>query len=487
MDYSKKTASVIYILYIILFLIVIIQFVYHTETKSLCHVAIMLIFACLVLSFVINALAGLGADKGRRTIILLLSICTLVKLAWVLIFRTEPESDYLMFYDTAIQLSESWQITNSYVALFPHIMGYATFLSLFYKVFGADLLVAPIINVLLSVASMYFIYYIASRLFGNRAGIIASILWIFLPSQTIYNTMVLSEPYYTTLILAFFTVLIKVFDNLKTSGWIRILLLAFASCVLLALINASRPLSAILIIALVISLIINVRGADINTLIKKCVFIAVSVLLFIISTNINSYYCSSRLGQDIAETTGYSVYVGFNESSSGAWNIEDSSALQTAVSDQNGNAKLAQEQMMETAKSRIFEGDINFPRLFFDKIQILWAYDSMAYYYSDIEGHDTFIVSSSNAYFYFMVIFSIVGLISAIRRGDTSLVLMLVLYVLGLTAAHMLVEVAPRYHYSAIVPILILSAAGLSRVGRRKHIRSSTEDKSENTRIAPFF
>jgi len=482
----KKTASAIYIIYILLFLIVMVQFVSSTEIENLYCVVIPLALACLVLPFVLNALAGLGADKGRRTTIILLSACILVKLAWVLIFRTEPESDYLMFYETAVQLSESWRIANSYVALFPHIMGYATFLSLFFKVFGAGLLVAPVINVLLSAVSMYLIHFITTRLFGKKAGIIASILWIFLPSQTVYNTMVLSEPYYTTLILAFFAVLIKVSDGPKTSGWARIFLLALASGVLLALINASRPLAAILIIALVISLGINLRRADKKALAKRGAYLLITAALFFISTSVNTYYCSSRLGQDVAESAGYSVYVGFNERSSGSWNIEDSGTLDAAVSEQDGNAKLAQEQMMETAKSRIFEGSINFPKLFLDKLQVLWAYDSMAYYYSDIENHAVLFVSVLNAYFYFMVIFSIIALIAAIRRGDTSLTLILVLYVLGLTAAHMLVEVSARYHYSAIVPILILSASGLSRAGRRKRIQS-TADQAEDTGIAPVF
>ena len=488
-----KLASAIHILYIILFLIVVIQFVASSEIRRLCYVALLLILACLAAPFVLNALANLGAEKGKWTIIILLSVCVLVKLAWVLIFRTEPASDYYTFYETAVKLSKSWQITDMgdaadiyYLAVFPHIMGYATFLSLFYKVFGTGLLVAPIVNVLLSAISMFFIYYIATRLLGNRAGIIASILWIFLPSQTIYNTMVLSEPYYTTLILAFFICLIKVSDAIKASRWVRIFLLALASGVLLALVNATRPLSVILIIAMVISLVINVRRIDRKALVKKCTYLAVTALLFIASIGINSSYCTSRLGQDAAGTAGYSIYVGFNEDASGSWNAEDAGALEAAVADQNGDAEQAQEQMLEVAKSRIFEGNINFPKLFLEKIGVLWAHDSMAYYYSDIGGHEVLFVSVLDAYFYFTIIFSIVGLIAAIRRGDTSLILILVLYVLGLTAAHMLVEVSARYHYSAIVPILILSASGLSRAGRWKRIRS-TADQAEDTGMAPAF
>ena len=47
-------------------------------------------------------------------------------------------------------------------------------------------------------------------------------------------------------------------------------------------------------------------------------------------------------------------------------------------------------------------------------------------------------------------------------------VLLLPLYFLGLTLAHMLVEVSTRYHYSLIPILIIFAAAGLTRPGEER-------------------
>ena len=92
----------------------------------------------------------------HSTVILtLFLICLAVKLTFVFCFPIEPESDYETFYITSVDLSQGEIPSNSrYIALFPHIFGYSSFMSFFYKIFGTSYLVAPIVNAVLSSLSI---------------------------------------------------------------------------------------------------------------------------------------------------------------------------------------------------------------------------------------------------------------------------------------------------------------------------------------------
>ena len=52
---------------------------------------------------------------------------------------------------------------------------------------------------------------------------------------------------------------------------------------------------------------------------------------------------------------------------------------------------------------------------------------------------------------------SLAGAAVLFRTGERSTALLLPLYALGLTLAQLLVEVAPRYHYS-LIPMFLLTA-----------------------------
>ncbi|UJA79224.1 hypothetical protein LSF16_25165, partial [Bacillus cereus] len=69
-------------------------------------------------------------------------------------------------------------------------------------------------NVVLTTISMGLIYVISRKIGGVRTAITASVLWIVLPSQTIYNMFALSEPLYCTILLLIWAVMISVHEKI---------------------------------------------------------------------------------------------------------------------------------------------------------------------------------------------------------------------------------------------------------------------------------
>lgn len=387
--------------------------------------------------------------------IILSVLCFIVKFIWIYMVRIEPMVDYQTYFDYAKTLSESFSAPNNYIALFPHVFGYSWFLSFFMKIFGTGELLAPVINVIFSVISGVLIFRIAYRLIDIRAAVFAYLLWIFCPSQTIYNSLVLSDLFYTTMILAF----VLIITEMNLSSCVKhTALLGVLAGFILRLVNITRPIAAILIIAVIIWLGVLKAKEWTNSDFRKkwSPFLILLVICYFVTEPIWDIYTEKRLGEKPAGAPGYNVMVGFNMDSYGAWNAEDSALLVEYSQAPDATAVSTQEQMLKDAKERITSGTINFPKLFANKFVTFLGYDSSAvFYHLDVLNDSVKSLENLSNIFYYMLV--ILAVIASPALGKQTAISTVPLYVIGLTIAQMLVEVAGRYHYS-IIPMLILAA-----------------------------
>lgn len=188
------------------------------------------------------------------------------------------------------------------------------------------------------------------------------------------------------------------------------------------------------------------------------------MILFTVFTSLANKYISVRIGEEIATIPGYNLYVGFNEKSSGTWN-QDEADLLFYYNDHflEWTADDVQRQMLKEAKKRI-KGGISFGELFLQKLIIFLGNDRGAVGYASTvldEEFRTVLAWLSDGFYYVLLTLSLAGAAAVLKRNPRSAVVLAVLYAIGLTLAHMLVEVAVRYHYSLTVTFVILAAAGI--------------------------
>ena len=128
--------------------------------------------------WLLRPLCRLTAELGRvRIWIALTVLCLAVKGAWVLLVQVPVSGDYAVFWGYAQSLARSETIDGGrYVALFPHIFGYASFLSWFIRVLGPLPMLAQTLNVILSVCSGSLLFLLGERWWGLPAGI-SAYLW----------------------------------------------------------------------------------------------------------------------------------------------------------------------------------------------------------------------------------------------------------------------------------------------------------------------
>lgn len=469
---STFSARAIYIIYGFFAALLIINYFSDTQKYNYVFLLVSFLFLCLIGTFILRK-GSLYLEKLNETkcFLVLLIICLAVKLTWIFMYKIEPLVDYATFYYTAESLSKDFVISSRYVALFPHIFGYASFLSIIFKIFGVSYMIPPIVNVVLSTISMGLIYFICRRISGVRTAITASVLWILLPSQTIYNMFAMSEPLYCTILLLIWAIMIIVYEKLPSISIKKLLFYSVLLALLLALMNMVRPIAAVPIIALAIWLfIIDTRHlGNKKLLVSKATYLGVILLGYFVFSSAANHYITLRLGEEIASTPGYNFYVGFNTESSGTWNAADSELLIYYNDKPGWTANEVQKQMLEEAKKRIQSGNIDFSKLFFDKFIVFLGEDSQAAGYAQpVLDHPVRYAVISNVFYYFLIATSLLGVVKAFKNRNKSSVFIICLYTIGLTLAQMLVEVAPRYHYSATMPMVVLAAIGITHIFNKK-------------------
>ena len=411
---------------------------------------------------------------GKEAAILAL-LCLVTNGGFVLMFHPIQAPDYQTFLEAAENLAAGILPRNhAYLAMFPHILGYAAFLSLFLRLFGGGILTASLVNAGLSALSCIAVYKLGKIAGGRKAGRIAALLWIFCPSKMLFNTMSLSEPYYTCLLLFFFLLLIYldrrysdpdysagINESYRRSGKLCALVCSgLCGGVLLALINTARPIGIIPIIALAIWILFLRRG-----------YSGVSHWLILILVMISVYtaigalwrdYENRILGEEPAGIPGYSVCVGFNMETGGSYADEDMELLQSRYfGEDNGSAPQAQQYMLDLAKARISENGKALPRLMLTKLGTLLGHDEAGAFYAK-ESLTPRVYSLlcifCNVWYYCLCLLAIPACVHYSRRVESGAILLLPLFAVGLILAQLLVEVAARYHY-ALIPILTLLAA----------------------------
>lgn len=467
LDYIEIISKKI-ILYISIIMLALIIFTGLFWERGLIKLSILIFIGTILFYYIFKLLVG--KVRSNNKLIYLIFIALAIRLIWIFSYNVKPVGDYEMFYNFAVYLkstgfgmgTEKWK----YIALFKHIFGYSSFLAILFSIFGTSVLVGQLANVFLSIISLILIYKIALNIIGEKGAFIAGVLWTFYPSQIVYNIFLLSEPLWVTILLGIFYMMIKLNDTLNNELYKKSMIYFVVISLLCVWMNSIRPISMIIIIMLFIWMfVLNIsKIKSVKDFSSKLLGIVLVILIFITGSNITNKLIEYKILLKPASSYGWSIYVGLNEEYGGSWNGGDSKLFSKYSENDEYTAQEAQDIMMEYAKDKIKNGNINFETLIMHKIQNLWGDDSTAlaylpedYLFYGLDG--TYIFSVISYIYYFStVIFSILAIIKILREKYNKFIILFPLYFLGITFAQLLIEVAQRYHYSGIISLILLSA-----------------------------
>lgn len=418
-------------------------------------------------------------------------LCLIIVASFVLqycvisLLTLEPDGDYAVFSSVANDIFQHNHIRLSeYVALFPHILGYSSFLGVLFRFLGRND-ITPMINILIGSLITLLLFLILLRRSGLTAAVLISALWFLCPSMLIYSSMVLSEPLYTACILLFLFALSETdlciyhFTEHKyrsPAEFYLFFVLTFISGLffglLLRFIQAVRPVSYVLLIALIIWIIQYRRFLFKDSFSYRCcvLFLFALFLSYFLFGKVWSSYSYHVLHEVPASVPGYNFLTGFNPETSGTHSDMDYQLLLAARDLPGATADSAQRAMLDLLFERLRSGLGFLPRLIAEKLKVFSGSDDSAVLYASSalsSKGQSILAHLCNIYYYSLLLQVAATCIRWVKsRTSHRIAFFAALYILGLSAAHILfLEVNGRYHYSFIPLLLLILGEGYSVSG----------------------
>lgn len=136
-------------------------------------------------------------------------IFLIINIVWIATINTQPFSDFEYYHILAKQIAHGGSWGDTYTSI-----GYSIFLSIFYKIFGSNVLVGKILNLILSLVSIILFKKILNFTSLNEKGkFIVFTLFTLFPSTIFYNSILGTEILFTFLVLLITYLFFK--ENIK--------------------------------------------------------------------------------------------------------------------------------------------------------------------------------------------------------------------------------------------------------------------------------
>jgi len=404
-----------------------------------------------------------------------------------------PSSDYQTYYQVAEMLSKGTLISDGsglcdYISEFPHVIGYPFILSILFKITGPSVTAGLYLNLAASVISIFLVYRIARLLCGRAGGLIALMAAALWPSQILYSNMLASEPVFTCMMLFAVFIAMHLFYYPALTGKISTcVIISIALGIMIALSAAVRPMSLILLIAIVLCLLScrvkfgkvrNEIGVFRRAVCQGWFRAALILVAYLICSQIISGSIERTIDRTLPSGSvsfGYNLLVGVNIDTNGTWSENDSLLLSNTYT-ATGSAQAAHKACFDKALTRIYDDPAGILNLTLKKFASLWGNDdygaSWNLLFLSQQKHLTPALKNmiNSVALWNNIIYLICLFFSALaggflwRRKNGSPAQMLILFFIGTAIVQMVLESQNRYHYNILPVFMILASFGITEI-----------------------
>ncbi|QSS99694.1 glycosyltransferase family 39 protein [Pontibacillus sp. ALD_SL1] len=395
---------------------------------------------------------------------LLLVAAFIIRLVWVLNVDTSLLSDFAKLYNASVSASNGdFSFSeNAYFTRWVYQVGFVMYQSVIISVFGENIMVLKMLNVVFGTATVWLVYLIGRSVFNEVAGRIAGSLYaIYLPS--IVMTSVLTNQYLATfLIFAGLYLLVERFEVSKWS-WIGIgVLLAFGHII--------RPIGPFVLLAVGIYIFVVYLLKGDHKLKSLGKLAGIIGLFFIIQFSVSQAFMSSGVTDYPLENRDplWKFVLGLNHETDGTYSGSDVEIL----------APLDEEER-EQKQRELIEERLSDPGevlvLMKNKFQIMWGEEHDSSFYWGLTGIEapnlkTLLYQIDKVMFTLFFVFGVVASVRLLlsKRSEIPMKsLLFVLLVIGYAMIHLIIEVQTRYRFFAMPALIMLQGYGIYLVSER--------------------
>lgn len=378
-----------------------------------------------------------------------------------------PISDYQTMYRAALQIADgdfSALGQNTYFHRFPHMTVYCIAMGAILSVFGKSIAVVKATNIVFKCLAIIPFSLIGKEIFGRKGGILCAFLFAIFPADIFYSPVAATENIAIFFLPFSFYFVVKAYHT-KTLA--KAAVYASASGFTLALGALFRNVAPLYIagygIGILVLFVRRTKLVSVISLITVFLVLTNAVSLMLYGSGITGY----KLTQGLSPVSEY-VLVGTNYETWGAYSEEDRNVFYEGEGDPVKINKIA----IERIKERLTRNPEKIIPLLCAKVSMLWADGSFgsaywAYDNNGVEPSDNYPVyqSISNLFFMIIVAFSAVGIV---KSSEKKLLCMAALVIMASTAGLLMIEVQPRYAFSAAFMLLPVATGGILTIGTKK-------------------
>ncbi|THE11342.1 hypothetical protein E1I69_15380 [Bacillus timonensis] len=411
--------------------------------------------------------------SNKVFLLLLIVFSFLLRLGWVLLIKTPPESDFLILYRAAIDAAKGdFSFSETlYFSSWVYQIGFTMFQALIISLFGKSLFILKFLNILFTVGIVVVIYLIARKLVNETAGRIAGLLYAVYPSSIAMTSVLTNDHLSTLLFYLGFYLIITIKRNTLKAGLLIGLLIGLG--------NIIRPLGSLILLAILLYFLVykiilankDQRMPAIRSIIGifASYFIIMNVVSYaFIAGGVTDYPLSNRAPY-------WKFLVGFNHETKGNYSAEDSAYMSKfALGAERDSIEkdLVLERLSD--KKQVL-------MLFYDKFQIMWGYRDSSIIWSmskvDMPFYFHRVKIFEHSIYLFMLFLS---LISMLKLKPKNGLLLFMILTLGYVSVHFLIEIQTRYRYFIIPTFAMLAGGGFTYILGKFNIAKNKKITGEN-------
>lgn len=445
--------------------------------------AILGFLSIYIISFIIFRKCENYSKLIKLSAIVVISI--LIRMVVMLFIKVTPVSDYGLYYKLSELFIGGGVGHSSYVAYFPHVVGYPFILSKIFLIFGMSVDVAVIFNIICSALTSVFVFKLCMLLLKDeKKSYLAAVIWLMWPSQIFMVLFVATEPIFTFGLVLFAYLIIWVVKKFELELLPSVLSFAVLG-LFCALLNALRPIGLIILASSALYLtFMYFSSSDRNR--RKLLSAVLSILIMF---SVNAFFqkeisseISKMIKQEVASfPVGFNVFIGTNADSLGmnSGKIEKAKEIFSYGSKNKLSAQEIHDMFLQEGIKNVKKQGLSNIKLFFIKNAIMWLSDdtslssiySMADKEKSVKINDlatiVIIYLLTDLYYLIILLLFAWAIYKKIRKKDfrelceLSFLISLILLSAGL---YCIIEVQSRYHYPLLPMFAIIAVNQIDEI-----------------------
>lgn len=393
-----------------------------------------------------------------------------------------PHNFYEYFQEHGGYNESGWDTKDFYQKYYtraPAWYAYMRIIMALYNIFGKNVKIVLFVNYLLAIGTMLIIYYAMKKIAGRKSGIIAVGLFAFCPSLIMYSSITNPDHFFMFFISLLILAWLMMEDSRKV--WMKnkriFVIWAFVFALLTAILNCFKPVTAVIITALICyEIVCSIYPAisarmQWKTIFQNIITCELTVLLLVCCVGVITNKALESSIENMFKTevvesnTGYYIYAGFALDEEGHYRAElATERLQELTKENNGNQVEAMAQMWPEAISQLrtysFSEVLEILKMKIDVITNEYGYFGFSntsaneeYKNNIVNILQTPVLQSARSYMQIIYLISVLGGLAIIfqKRTSKSIVFMMII-VFGYLCL-LLVGYAQGRYKSNILPL----------------------------------